>query len=128
MTHQQLIDFWAEQIKRHEHIAQNIPELAHEYKVLANQARLIYMQLVQMDCEEPIVVTSTDAPDEGIVVCDACKKPLRSDGVVVTHGGKYYHAGCFTDKNLTHNPCTTDDPEDRCDNCNCWKSTRANCS
>lgn len=27
-----------------------------------------------------------------------------------------------------HNPCTTDDPDDRCENCNCWKSTRNNCS
>lgn len=27
-----------------------------------------------------------------------------------------------------HNPCTSDDPDDRCENCNCWKSTRANCS
>jgi len=27
-----------------------------------------------------------------------------------------------------HNPCDSDDPDDRCDNCNCWKSTRSNCS
>lgn len=27
-----------------------------------------------------------------------------------------------------HNPCTSDDPDDRCEHCNCWKSTRANCS
>lgn len=27
-----------------------------------------------------------------------------------------------------HNPCTSPDPDDRCENCNCWKSTRANCS
>ena len=27
-----------------------------------------------------------------------------------------------------HNPCLTDDPDDRCENCNCWKSTRKNCS
>ena len=27
-----------------------------------------------------------------------------------------------------HNPCTSDDPDDRCENCNCWKSTRSNCS
>ena len=31
----------------------------------------------------------------------------------------------FTDP---HNPCTTDDPDDMCENCNCWKSTRNNCS
>lgn len=64
MTHQQLIDFWAEQIRNHESSAQNIPELAHEYKVLANQARLIYMQLVKMDCEEPITVTAIDIPKD----------------------------------------------------------------
>jgi hypothetical protein len=98
MTHQQLIDFWAEQVKKHELSAQNIPELAHEYKVLANQARLIYMQLCQMDCEEPITVTSIDTPDTGIIICNACKKTLLPDGVAVTHGGKYYHAGCFVDE------------------------------
>ena len=27
-----------------------------------------------------------------------------------------------------HNPCTSSDPDDRCENCNCWKSTRSNCS
>lgn len=27
-----------------------------------------------------------------------------------------------------HNPCLTDDPDDICDHCNCWKSTRSNCS
>jgi len=27
-----------------------------------------------------------------------------------------------------HNPCASPDPDDRCENCNCWKSTRANCS
>lgn len=27
-----------------------------------------------------------------------------------------------------HNPCTSPDPDDRCENCNCWKSTRSNCS
>lgn len=27
-----------------------------------------------------------------------------------------------------HNPCTSDDPDDMCKNCNCWKSTRKNCS
>lgn len=28
----------------------------------------------------------------------------------------------FTDQ---HNPCTSNDPDDMCDNCNCWKHTRA---
>ena len=27
-----------------------------------------------------------------------------------------------------HNPCTSPDPDDCCENCNCWKSTRSNCS
>jgi hypothetical protein len=27
-----------------------------------------------------------------------------------------------------HNPCTSDDPDDLCENCNCWKSTRRTCS
>lgn len=27
-----------------------------------------------------------------------------------------------------HTPCTSDDPDDMCDHCNCWKSTRSNCS
>jgi hypothetical protein len=27
-----------------------------------------------------------------------------------------------------HNSCITDDPDDICDNCSCWKSTRRNCS
>ena len=38
----------------------------------------------------------------------------------------------FTGDELTfadnHNPCTSPDPDDICDHCNCWKSTRANCS
>lgn len=67
MTHQQLIDFWAEQIKKHE--SNHRFALAHSlkgknrHKDLADQARLIYMQLCKMDCEEPIVITSTDIPD-----------------------------------------------------------------
>lgn len=31
-------------------------------------------------------------------------------------------------KKSMHNPCLTDDPDDQCENCTCWKSTRANCS
>ena len=27
-----------------------------------------------------------------------------------------------------HNQCTSDDPDDMCKNCTCWKATRKNCS
>ncbi len=42
-----------------------------------------------------------------------------------------YHAITGEELAITepaHNPCQSDDPDDQCENCNCWKSTRANCS
>lgn len=31
-------------------------------------------------------------------------------------------------ENQHHNPCNNDNPDYMCDHCNCWKSTRKNCS
>jgi hypothetical protein len=33
---------------------------------------------------------------------------------------------CRTDG--TDNPCKSDDADDMCEQCDCWKATRANCS
>ena len=78
----------------------------NKFQELLDKVRLrsylcFYMQLVQMDCEEPITFTAMDIKDDVVkVVCNACKGYIQHGGVAVTHRGKYYHAGCFTDAEL----------------------------
>ena len=42
----------------------------------------------------------------------------------VSHlNAKGFHVDLYKNK-----CCNNDDPDDMCDNCDCWKRTRANCS
>ena len=61
MTQQQMIDFWAKETYRLEVTSRTAlsSTIRYDYKSLAKQANLIYMQLCTMETNEPITITST---------------------------------------------------------------------
>lgn len=98
MTQQQLIDFWADQINQHESKAKIMSTTfqIQQFKSLAEQARLIYMQLIQIDVNEPFIVatyvsdkdvTQTSQKNELVipdVMPSVCVDPDHSNAVSST--------------------------------------------
>jgi len=104
MTRQELIDYWQNQITAYnsEYSNDHKPDLKrlHELDALIEQAKQIMMQLLLMETEEPIIVSDNFLQLLTDNPPEQCKP----------------------------NPCTSDDPDDMCKNCTCWKATRKNCS
>lgn len=61
---------------------------------------------------------------EKMKVKDLIKELQKQDPekeVMIQQGDELTFADNYT-------PCNNDNPDDMCDHCNCWKSTRKNCS
>lgn len=128
MTHQELIDYWQNQITAYNLEYSNDPKpdlkRLHELDALIEQAKQIMMQLLLMDTEEPIIgslSTLNSLESVSSIGLDPEYTTIVSDNFwqLLTDNPP---------EQCKPNPCTSPDPDDRCENCNCWKSTRSNCS
>lgn len=64
MTHQELIDYWQNQIDAHAIVVKLGKKYEREkHRLLLKQAQLFYMQLSQIETEEPKIVTGTKLED-----------------------------------------------------------------
>lgn len=60
MTHQEMIDFWKNEIEKNESAAMFMStfQQIYKYKDRAEYARMIYTQLCKMETNEPITITT----------------------------------------------------------------------
>lgn len=70
MTHQEMIDYWQKEIEKNESAAMFMStfQQMYMYKDRAEYARMIYMQLCQMETNEPITITSLNNDETAVML------------------------------------------------------------